>query len=1537
MKRTRFDRLAATAAVTALAAGSVLATTVQAAAAPTVVSAVDFQDGTTGEWSINPAGVAEVVSDGKAVQVQNRVNDWDGIARELELTAGTEYTFSARVRLAAEVGDATTNVRFVVGSGYAWVGATDGVNSTDWTTVTGAWTPATTGAHNVFIGTGGITGHDAYGYLVDDIVISSADGELVRSGFEDGTLGGWGQNGDSTASVVDDNVLHVTARAQDWHGIHGSPVLTAGTPYTLSMRVKLGSGAGADAATAVRFVASSAFTWVGNTPGVTADGWTRISGVYTPTADGATPVFVGVGDIDGVATYDYYVDDIRITTEESTGGGGTDPSVVPGGAINPVATPVWAANGTGNVAALTFDDGPNGATTLELLDFLAEHDITAVFCVIGQNVTASGGADVLRRIVADGHVLCNHSTGYSPMDSMTADQVRADLVENLRIIRTALGDPNAQVPFFRAPNGAWGLTGSVAASLGMQPLDVRNTINDWADSDPDVLADNLRAAIRPGEIVLVHDGGGDRGPSVQAVRTVVPELLADGWTFTLPVGTPPPPGRTVLSTGFEDGLDGWGPRTTGETDPVQVTRVNDPVHDGEWAAEVSNRGAQNSGMGHDVTGILEEGVTYEISAWVRFAPGQPTDTVWISLQRDIAGSEPAFSQIGQFDDVSNSAWREVRGTFTMGAADTALLYFETDYNGTNTSTFYVDDIVVRVPEPAVIQELTPIKDTVPFPVGVAIDSRETVGSPKALTLRHFDQVSAENHMKPEAWYDGSGNFAPHAEIAKLMDFATENDLRVYGHVLAWHSQTPAWFFEDGSGNPLTTSETDKQILRDRLREHIHAIGEYLADGWGEFGGGNPLVAWDVVNEVVADSGENADGLRRSEWYRILGEEFIDLAFRYADEVFNDEFAADGTGRPVTLFINDYNTEQSGKQDRYFALVQRLQSRNVPIDGVGHQFHVSLAMPVSALEAAIERFQGLGLTQAVTELDVTTGTPVTQAKLVDQGYYYRDAFRIFREHAADMYSVTVWGLNDSRSWRSSNGAPLVFDDGLQAKPAYYGIVDAELPAPLRTANVFRADIPATAGATSAHEWRRLPLIAISADARFQTRWSPERLTVYVEVDDLTSGNDKIELQLGAQTFTLSRAGSGTATGVVEETATGYRAVVELPLSGAAQGDTLPLDVRVTDGLTVSAWNAPGETGTLTLLEPLSFLQVVQASAAPEIDGVVDELWADANVVTTSKHVEGSGAEATVRTLWRGGTLYVLAEVADPVIDVSGSDPWIQDSVELYIDPGNAKNGSYRYDDSQIRVSAANVLSFSTGDEAFQRARVTSATQTVDGGYVVEVAIALGDASGLGAFQGLDFQVNDALGGARIGIANWADPSGVGYQSTARWGVGEFVGPADGEPEPGGDDPTVKLGSTTVRAGGRVDVELSGFEPGQVVELQLDRPASAAGGGGSGGVAATARTASAAALPATLGTLVVGADGSARGSVTIPADTAPGSYRLSALAGGQVLASGQLTVLAAAVAATGADVSGALGAALLMLLAGGAALVLRARRREGALRR
>lgn len=196
--------------------------------------------------------------------------------------------------------------------------------------------------------------------------------------------------------------------------------------------------------------------------------------------------------------------------------------------------PLAAAEGDG--VALTFDDGPNGADTEALLDLLAEHGIRAVFAVVGSQILAPGGAALLRRIVADGHVLCNHSTDFADLGHLTVAAARERIAENSRIIRSALGDPDAPIPYFRAPNGNWGPAAEAAVAEGMQPLAVVNTIGDWLTQDEAVLTDRLRAAMRPGEVVLVHDGGGPRSGSVAAVRRVIAEHLAAGGCFVLPRG-----------------------------------------------------------------------------------------------------------------------------------------------------------------------------------------------------------------------------------------------------------------------------------------------------------------------------------------------------------------------------------------------------------------------------------------------------------------------------------------------------------------------------------------------------------------------------------------------------------------------------------------------------------------------------------------------------------------------------------------------------------------------------------------------------------------------------------------------------------------------------------------------------------------------------------------------------------------------------------------------------------------------------------------
>lgn len=1203
----------------------------------------------------------------------------------------------------------------------------------------------------------------------------AADGPTVvlQNDFETPDPAPWGPRGPVTLTVTGDDAhtgsgsLLVSGRTGDWNGpaTNVATLFDAGTTYTVSAWVKLAPGTVGSAPvhfTVEQTPADNQYTWVGSAVDVTADAWVQVGGTYTKDAAvTAATLYLEAGVI-GSAHPGLLVDDVVITAPAGTG-------TVPGGAVNPTTTPVTAARGTGDVAALTFDDGPNGATTAALLDFLGEQGLHATFCVIGQNITAPGGADLLRRMVDEGHTLCNHTTGYADMGSWTAEQVQADLVENLQIIRDALGDPDAKVPYFRAPNGSWGQTAGVAVSLGMQPLAVVNTIDDWATQDVPTLTANLRAAMKPGEVVLAHDGGGDRSGTLAAVQTVVTERLAAGWAFTLPAGGADDPGvpTTSLSTGFEDGLGVWTARGNGTAPVVAVTTAE--AHGGAQAASVTGRTDTWHGLGAPVTGVFQSGRTYQISAWVKLPAGEagPAD-LRVSVQRDNAGTS-SYDTVATATGVTADAWVQVQASYVMAAADSALLYVE---SAAGTASFLVDDVVVTgSTAPPVQQDIPSLQDVLPWPVGVAIDDRETVGTGAELVTKHYNQITHENAMKPEAIQPTEGTFTFEA-ADQIIDFAIANDQRVHAHTLVWHSQTPDWFFQHADGTPLTDSADDQALLLGRMRTHIETVADHYRTKYGEFGtAGNPIVSVDVVNEVVAESESN--GLRRSAWYTTLGPDYIAEAFEIASEAFN---GGDVDG-PVQLFINDYNTELPAKRQAMFDLVEGLLADGVPVDGVGHQFHISLSQSVDQLRTTLETFAPLGLLQDVSELDAPIDGTVTAEKLVEQGYYYASVFSMLREFP-DLFSVTLWGPYDSRSWRE--GAPLPFDDDLQAKPAYWGIVDpTQLPTLTRQANAPQADV------LDELQWRLLPLVTIAGGTGFQVRWSGDHLTASVHVADATDDG-------AADTVTLFGAGSPvvvTRDAAATDTGDGWTAVAQLPLSAAGTvGTTVPFDVRVADGSGgLVSWNdlahhqeTGGPLGVVTLVAPVGYVGVPQAATAPTIDGTVDAAWADAAVVTTDVQVEGTpGATAEVRLLWHDDRIDVLAQVTDPSLDATSTNAWEQDSVEIFLDPVNAKSGPYNPADGQYRINYLNAVSVS-GDLAVIGDRLTSATAVADGGYVVEASISLGRPVTPGDLAGLDFQVNDGTAGVRGSVRTWSDPTGRSYQNTSRWGVAQLLAPVAPEP-------------------------------------------------------------------------------------------------------------------------------------------------------------
>lgn len=208
-------------------------------------------------------------------------------------------------------------------------------------------------------------------------------------------------------------------------------------------------------------------------------------------------------------------EDRRVTTAEYT--------------RNDVIEVLDAAPGAGRSVVLTFDDGPNPPDTAALLDVLAREEVPAVFCLVGDNAEAH--PELVRRIVRDGHTLGNHSYHHDDLETWEPDAVRTDLERTLAAIRAAV--PDAPVPFFRAPYGHWGRTIPVAGRLGMRPLGWQLAVWDWEPPGVDELVRRM-SGVMPGGVILLHDGGGDRSQTVEAVATFIPRMRAEGWTFTVP-------------------------------------------------------------------------------------------------------------------------------------------------------------------------------------------------------------------------------------------------------------------------------------------------------------------------------------------------------------------------------------------------------------------------------------------------------------------------------------------------------------------------------------------------------------------------------------------------------------------------------------------------------------------------------------------------------------------------------------------------------------------------------------------------------------------------------------------------------------------------------------------------------------------------------------------------------------------------------------------------------------------------------------------
>jgi peptidoglycan/xylan/chitin deacetylase (PgdA/CDA1 family) len=214
----------------------------------------------------------------------------------------------------------------------------------------------------------------------------------------------------------------------------------------------------------------------------------------------------------------------------------TDPATTPDG-LDAAASrgphgPSGSITNTGTGAvALTFDDGP-GPYTAQILDTLEKYGIRATFCLIGRQV--AGYADQVRRMVADGDTLCNHTWDHDErLGSRSPDRIRAELERTNDAIHAVV--PDATIEYFRNPGGAFSpATVSVAKSLGMSSIFWNVDPRDWSRPGTQAIVANVTGRTRPGSIVLMHDGGGNRSQTLAALPLILANLKARYALIPLP-------------------------------------------------------------------------------------------------------------------------------------------------------------------------------------------------------------------------------------------------------------------------------------------------------------------------------------------------------------------------------------------------------------------------------------------------------------------------------------------------------------------------------------------------------------------------------------------------------------------------------------------------------------------------------------------------------------------------------------------------------------------------------------------------------------------------------------------------------------------------------------------------------------------------------------------------------------------------------------------------------------------------------------------
>lgn len=332
-----------------------------------------------------------------------------------------------------------------------------------------------------------------------------------------------------------------------------------------------------------------------------------------------------------------------------------------------------------------------------------------------------------------------------------------------------------------------------------------------------------------------------------------------------------------------------------------------------------------------------------------------------------------------------------------------------------------------------------------FYIGTALNSdqiwgRDTLANQVLKT--HFNSIVAENCMKSELLQPQQGVF-DFKDADQFIELGMRNNMHIIGHTLIWHSQAPSWFFIDDKGKDVS-----REVLIERMRDHITTVVTRYK---------GRVKGWDVVNEAVEDDGS----LRNSKFLQIIGEDYLRLAFEFAQ-------AADPD---ADLYYNDYSMAKPTKRAGVVRMIEHIVKQGGKISGIGMQGHIGLDYPdINDFEESIKAFYAVSKNVMITELDINVlpmpkgnqgaevslsyeyqqemnpyaaGLPEEVQARFDQRYI--DFFTLFEKHKEKISRVTLWGISDANSWlndwpvKGRTNYSLLFDRNYDPKPVMEEVI------------------------------------------------------------------------------------------------------------------------------------------------------------------------------------------------------------------------------------------------------------------------------------------------------------------------------------------------------------------------------------------------------------------------------------------------------------------------------------------------------------------